>query len=450
MSRISPIKTSFIALSITALFFAVPRTTPAAVDPQFPFTVPVDQGGVCFQDGDEILLTEVHGTADDFKPGNDYKITGQYRLLSHSDATLSVGVIAPNGNSPAASGRQLINIKKGIGNFTLILPYANPGRARISLDADGQTVGNLTLIPGNFPYVVSFKQTHYDLPDGDDITITEVRNASSAISTGNVLQVHGTYVLANGTARLSTSQSNPSNDATDQVVEVNKGAGDFTLLVPVTDRNAVGVGLWNIGSAASPAGSVGFHLGKTEAAPATRPSVATIPIMASDESPVLFNYSLERGANGQFYATENSYIPGSFPFLVHFKSGLTQYTGGDSINVTRVRGTFKYIKLGSYYQISGVYTLASFPSATLAAYVTTPNWVRIPTMPQQYIRVTRGTGNFTLILPITNLGWPHLAFYPDDWITDSDTHYFGTGDSVLHSWWDKPPVDEATGSGAAD
>jgi hypothetical protein len=421
----------------------------AADDPQFPFAVPLGLGASSFQSGDEVVLTAVHGTAADFKPGNNYKITGQYRLLSHSDATLSVSVIAPNGNAPAATGRQLINIKKGIGEFTLILPYASPGRAHISLDAEGQTVGDLTLIHDIFPYVVSFNQTHYDLPDGDDITITEVRNTTAAVSPGNVLQVKGTYVLAEGTARLSTSQSNPSDPSTGQIVEVNKGAGDFTLLVPVTDRSAVGIGLWNIGNAATPAGSVGFRIGETQRAPATPLSVATIPIMASDNSPVLFNYSLRQGSNG-YYATENSLMPGSFPFVVPFKSGLTEYTGGDSINITSVRGTSKYIKIGSYYQISGTYRLAGFSRAMLAAHITTPNWITIRENPQQYMEVTHGSGNFTLILPVKNLGWPHLAFYPDNLITDSDTHYFGTGDSVLHSWYDKPPVDESTGSGATE
>jgi len=442
--RLSPIVVSTIVFSLGLSSLAA-----VANDPQFPFAVSLGQGVSSFQNGDEVVLTDVHGTAADFKPGNDYKITGEYRLLSHPDATLSVSVVAPNGNAPAATGRQLINIKKGIGKFSLILPYAIPGRAHISLDAEGRTVGDLTLLCGNFPYVVSFNQTRYDLPDGDDITINEVRNANATVSPGDMLQVKGTYVLAEGTSLLSTSQSNPSGNSTGQSVEVNKGAGDFTLMVPVTDRNAVGVGLWNISNAATPTGSVGFRLGKIEAAPAITPSVATIPIMASDNSPVLFNYSLEQGSNGGYYATDNSLMPGSFPFVVNFKSGLTEYTGGDEINITSVRGTSKYIRIGSYYKISGTYRLAGFSRALLAAHITTPNWITIRENPQQYMHVTNGSGNFTLILPVKNLGWPHLAFYPDNWITDSDTHYFGTGDSVLHSWKDRPPVDESTGSGAA-
>jgi len=171
--------------------------------------------------------------------------------------------------------------------------------------------------------------------------------------------------------------------------------------------------------------------------------------VASDSSPVLFNYSLRQGSSG-FYANENSVVPGSFPFVVHFKSGLTEYTGGDSINITSVRGTSKYIKLGSYYQISGTYRLADFSRAMLATHITTTRWMITHDIPQQSMMVANGSGNFTLVLPVKNLGWPHLAFYPDHWITDSDTHYFGTGDSVLHSWHDKPPLDESTGSGAAE
>lgn len=61
---------------------------------------------------------------------------------------------------------------------------------------------------------------------------------------------------------------------------------------------------------------------------------------------------------------------------------------------------------------------------------------------------------FSLCRPIfrcgNHIGWPHLTFYPDNWLTDSDTHYFGTGDSVLHSWKDKPPIDESSAGGAAN
>jgi hypothetical protein len=61
------------------------------------------------------------------------------------------------------------------------------------------------------------------------------------------------------------------------------------------------------------------------------------------------------------------------------------------------------------------------------------------------MEVSRGSGRFNLILPVGMVGWPHLAFYPDDEISDSGTRYFGTGDTVLKSWDQAPPTDMGGG-----
>jgi hypothetical protein len=49
--------------------------------------------------------------------------------------------------------------------------------------------------------------------------------------------------------------------------------------------------------------------------------------------------------------------------------------------------------------------------------------------------ITRGTGTFTLFLPMSCRGWPHVSFYPADGGEDFGGNYFGTGDSVLKQWW---------------
>ena len=49
--------------------------------------------------------------------------------------------------------------------------------------------------------------------------------------------------------------------------------------------------------------------------------------------------------------------------------------------------------------------------------------------------VNRGNGTFTLVLPMSCRGWPHVSFYPAEGGGDFGGNYFGTGDSVLKRWW---------------
>jgi hypothetical protein len=50
--------------------------------------------------------------------------------------------------------------------------------------------------------------------------------------------------------------------------------------------------------------------------------------------------------------------------------------------------------------------------------------------------VKRGTGTFTLFLPMKHNGWPHVAFCTVKKGGKAfGTVYFGTADSVLKTWW---------------
>lgn len=53
----------------------------------------------------------------------------------------------------------------------------------------------------------------------------------------------------------------------------------------------------------------------------------------------------------------------------------------------------------------------------------------------QTTSVTKGEGTFTLYLPMTGDGFPHVSFYPAQGGGDIGGTYFGTGDSVLKRWW---------------
>lgn len=126
--------------------------------------------------------------------------------------------------------------------------------------------------------------------------------------------------------------------------------------------------------------------------------------------------------------------PGSdFPFAIAFVRGLSEFRPGDAITITDVRGTSSDMQSG-ICRITGTYTLASEDKATLAASVTARDsadgigpWNKAQTMD-----IARGHGKFTLLLPISVSGWPHVSFYGK---TNSfGGVYVGTGDSVLRHW----------------
>jgi hypothetical protein len=130
----------------------------------------------------------------------------------------------------------------------------------------------------------------------------------------------------------------------------------------------------------------------------------------------------------------NSSQHDDFPFAISFEQGATQFQSWDQITITEVRGTSSDMQSG-ICRISGTYTLASHDKATLAASVTAREladgsgpWNRAQTL-----TITRGHGNFTLMLPISVRGWPHVSFYGAS--SDFGGSYIGTGDSVLRHWW---------------
>jgi RNA polymerase sigma factor (sigma-70 family) len=126
-----------------------------------------------------------------------------------------------------------------------------------------------------------------------------------------------------------------------------------------------------------------------------------------------------------------------FPFAVRYEQGATRFLDGDKITIQEVRGTAETMTPGNLYWIKGTYSLASHDRAMLAAYTTAANpddgngsYLKV-----QRTVVNRGSGTFTLFLPMSYKGWPHVSFYPADGGADFGGNYFGTGDSVLKEWW---------------
>jgi hypothetical protein len=132
-----------------------------------------------------------------------------------------------------------------------------------------------------------------------------------------------------------------------------------------------------------------------------------------------------------------------FPHAVKFEQGATRFLPGDKIAILEVRGTAATFSPGNIYWIKGTYTLASRDRATLSAYTTakdSANGTSTPLKAQSTV-VTRGSGTFTLFLPMTCRGWAHVSFYPADGGEGFGGNYFGTGDSVLKRWWGAEETD---------
>ena len=69
-----------------------------------------------------------------------------------------------------------------------------------------------------------------------------------------------------------------------------------------------------------------------------------------------------------------------------------------------------------------------------------------PIQSEQTKQINGGEAAFTLILPMSVEGWPHVSFYPADNGGDFGGIYFGTGDSVLKKWWGTEAAESANQS----
>jgi hypothetical protein len=139
-----------------------------------------------------------------------------------------------------------------------------------------------------------------------------------------------------------------------------------------------------------------------------------------------------------------------FPYTVKFEQGATKFADGDKITIHEIRGTAETFEPGNIYVIKGMYTLGSHDRATLSAFTTAaeskdgtgPIWA------VQTTKINRGTGTFTLFLPMSCRGWPHVSFYPADNGEGFGGNYFGTGDSTLRKWWGTKEIIDRVGTTA--
>jgi len=111
----------------------------------FPHVVKFEQGATRFNDGDNIVITEIRGTAETFGSGNIYAIKGTYTLASQDRATLAAYVTATERtkNFGHTLTVQHLKIERGDGTFTLFLPMYIDGLPHVSFysERDGNGFG---------------------------------------------------------------------------------------------------------------------------------------------------------------------------------------------------------------------------------------------------------------------------------------------------------------------
>lgn len=256
-----------------------------------------------------------------------------------------------------------------------------------------------------FPYEVDFEQGATQFAEGDNISILEVRGTAETFMPGHIYWIRGKYKLASH-KRAMLAAYTTAMDAENAISQpfqaqstyIDEGHGAFTLFLPMSCRGWPHVSFYGDGESFS-----GNYFG-------TGDSVLR-----------------------RWWGSQDTPAASEFPHAVRFEQGATQFSNGDKITIVEVHGTADTFTPGNTYRIKGTYTLASRARARLAAYITASDAEngKGNSLKGQTTLVNQGNGSFTLILPMSYRGWPHVSFYPAEGGGGIGGVYFGTGESVL-------------------
>ena len=259
---------------------------------------------------------------------------------------------------------------------------------------------------------------------------------------GNIYLIKGAYSLASHDramlAAFTTAMDKENGTGAYfkvQTTVVNRGNGTFTLFLPMSCRGWPHISFYPAGGGSDFGGNY-FGTGDSvlkqwwgsRGKDRNAPGAAT---SSNDEA-------RSTAARKTDVSTTSS-----FPYAVPFEQGASRFLDGDKITILEVRGTADALKPGNNYLIKGAYTLASHNRATLAAYTTAmdaENGTGSSSNDQTTV-VDRGSGTFSLVLPMSCRGWPHVSFYPAEGGSDFGGNYFGTGGFVLKRWWGSKAAD---------
>ena len=118
--------------------------------------------------------------------------------------------------------------------------------------------------------------------------------------------------------------------------------------------------------------------------------------------------------------------------------GVKFFRPGDSITITEVKATSPDLKNGDKMIVSGYYTLASEPRASLCFFTTATTGSGIgPIRPEQTIGIAKGEGRFELSKTLDCDGYHHVTFYSVATGKPFGGLYFGTAkrmEEIKH--WD--------------
>jgi len=115
-----------------------------------------------------------------------------------------------------------------------------------------------------------------------------------------------------------------------------------------------------------------------------------------------------------------------FRYVIPYEPGTSAFAAGDQITIASVRGNRMHLERDGAYLVQGSYTLASVDRAEILFSCTTP----APSSPTpitdgQDIKVTRGTGTFSLKHRTPCDGWFHISFYVEGEGRSHGGIYFG-------------------------
>jgi hypothetical protein len=224
--------------------------------------------------GDRITVEEIRGPSANWIAGALYEVTGTYELRSQGEATLGLFVTSMrpgDGGRENTSRQQVMSVSNGKGQFKLFVRISHEFDCQIGgphvdfypVPSGKALIGNTyfanelacfarniplnetTRINDAFAHVVQLNRT-WSSPDGDGITIEEVRGPSTNWMAGGQYEIIGTYnLMSHDRAALALSvspsgSSGPSDVAVSaqQMVVVAKGAGQFRLRLFVPQKLA--------------------------------------------------------------------------------------------------------------------------------------------------------------------------------------------------------------------
>jgi hypothetical protein len=105
--------------------------------------------------------------------------------------------------------------------------------------------------PAEFPYTVSFELGEAEFAPGDNITITQVRGTSEAITTNETYSVDGTYTLASQDQAdlclyVTSTQTSATPIDPQQTVRLTNGSGTFHLVKTMTGEGYLHVTFYSV------------------------------------------------------------------------------------------------------------------------------------------------------------------------------------------------------------